>query len=118
MKERIDRMKTETADLCAGHVVVRRSQPHCGDAPSSRLVASPNLWPRHLLLFMRCLPLICLGMTCFTGLAAPAATNNAAESAGTNAEDLLRSYLQIQEQLHNLQQADEKSREEADAAAR
>ncbi len=56
-------------------------------------------------------------MTCFTGLAAPAATNNAAESAGTNAEDLLRSYLQIQEQLHNLQQADEKSREEADAAA-
>ena len=61
--------------------------------------------------------LICLGMTCFTGLAAPAATNNAAESAGTNAEDLLRSYLQIQEQLHNLQQADEKSREEADAAA-
>jgi len=68
--------------------------------------------------FFRFTLLICLGMTCFTGLAAPAATNNAAESAaGTNAEDLLRSYLQIQEQLHNLQQADEKSREEADAAA-
>src|SRR4029077_11508936 len=47
-------MKGDRAgDLCAGHVVVRRSQPHCGDAPSSRLVASPNLWPRHLRLFMR-----------------------------------------------------------------
>jgi hypothetical protein len=42
-----------TADLWAGHVVVRRSQPHCGDALSSRLVAGPNLWPRHLRLFMR-----------------------------------------------------------------
>src|SRR5258708_28574015 len=55
MQERIGRMRTETANLCAGHVVVRRSQPPCGDAPSSRLVASPNLWPRHLRLFMRCL---------------------------------------------------------------
>ena len=45
--------KSGAADLCAGHVVVRRSQPHCGDAPSSRLVADPNLWPRHLRLFMR-----------------------------------------------------------------
>src|SRR5258705_13367605 len=34
---------------------VRRSQPHCGDAPSSRLVSNPNLWPRHPRLFMRCL---------------------------------------------------------------
>jgi hypothetical protein len=45
--------KSGTADLCAGHIVVRRSQPHCGDAPSSRRVAGPNLWPRHLRLFMR-----------------------------------------------------------------
>ena len=48
-------MEDKAADLCAGHFVVRRSQPPCGDAPSSRLVAGPNLWPRHLLLFMRCL---------------------------------------------------------------
>ena len=53
MKDGSRENKNEAADLCAGHVVVRRSQPHCGDAPSSRLVASPNLWPRHLLLFMR-----------------------------------------------------------------
>src|SRR5258708_36032348 len=53
MQERIGKMRTETANLWAGHVVVRRSQPHCGDAPSSRLVAGTNLWPRHLLLFMR-----------------------------------------------------------------
>jgi len=55
MKVGRDRQKREAADLCAGHVVVRRSQPHCGDAPSSRLVASPNLWPRHLRLFVRLL---------------------------------------------------------------
>ena len=53
MKKRNDRKGTGTADLCAGHVVVRPSQPHCGDAPSSRRVAGPNLWPRHLLLFVR-----------------------------------------------------------------
>ena len=56
MKGGITKKKKGAADLCAGHVVVRRSQPHCGDAPSSRRVAGPNLWPRHLLLFMRCLP--------------------------------------------------------------
>ncbi len=67
--------------------------------------------------FLRFSLLICLGMTCFMGFASPAATNNAADSAGMSAEDSLRSYLQIQEQLHNLQQANEKSREEADAAA-
>jgi hypothetical protein len=27
--------------------------PTAGDAPSSRLVVGPNLWPRHLRLFMR-----------------------------------------------------------------
>src|SRR5258708_35683804 len=53
--------KRGAADLCAGHVVVRRSQPHCGDAPSSRRVARPNLWPRHLRLFMRCL-LMCVAV--------------------------------------------------------
>ncbi|MDB6065934.1 MAG: hypothetical protein JWR26_2142 [Pedosphaera sp.] len=42
-----------TADLWAGYFVARRSQPHCGDAPSSRLVSDPNLWPRHPRLFMR-----------------------------------------------------------------
>ena len=67
--------------------------------------------------FFRLSLVICLGMTCFTGLAAPATTNSAVESNSPSAEDSLRSYLQIQEQLHNLQQADEKSREEADAAA-
>ncbi len=51
MKAGIDKQKSRAADLCAGHVVVRRSQPHFGDAPSSRLVAGANLWPRHLLLF-------------------------------------------------------------------
>src|SRR5260221_9615647 len=80
MKGGIAEEKGGAADLCAGHVVVRRSQPHCGDAPSSRVgfpslaimfpgettcrfaasnVASPNLWPRHLLLFMRWLPRPC-----------------------------------------------------------
>jgi len=53
MKETMGEKTTGAADLCAGHFVVRRSQPHCGDAPSSRLVAGPNLWPRHLPLFMR-----------------------------------------------------------------
>src|SRR5260221_10529840 len=72
--------------------------------------------PANLIFLLFCL-LICLGMMGFTGFTAPAVTNNAAESGSTNAEDLLRSYLQIQEQLHNLQQADQKSREEADAAA-
>jgi hypothetical protein len=33
--------------------VVRQSQPPFGDAPSSRLASGPNLWPRHLLPFMR-----------------------------------------------------------------
>ncbi|MDB6066741.1 MAG: hypothetical protein JWR26_2949 [Pedosphaera sp.] len=30
--------------------------PTAGDAPSSRLVSSPNLWPRHPRLFMSWLP--------------------------------------------------------------
>src|SRR5258706_9995930 len=55
MQVRRDKQKRVAADICAGHFVVRGSQPPCGDAPSSRLVASPNLWPRHLRLFMRCL---------------------------------------------------------------
>ena len=63
-----------TADLWAGHFVVRWSQPHCGDAPSSRVgypspppvsfptgderfairgVSDPNLWPRHPRLLAR-----------------------------------------------------------------
>ncbi len=62
-----------TADLWAGRVVVRRfgfpspanrvprkdvrfahsSQPAEGMRAASRLAAGPNLWPRHLLLFMR-----------------------------------------------------------------
>jgi len=36
----------------ACYFVVRRSQPHCGDAPSSRLAAGQNPQPRHLHLFM------------------------------------------------------------------
>ncbi|MDB6067138.1 MAG: hypothetical protein JWR26_3346 [Pedosphaera sp.] len=47
-----------TADLWAGCFVVRRSQPHCGDAPSSRLASSPNLWPRHPRLFVSWLLLV------------------------------------------------------------
>ena len=42
-----------TADLWAGRVVVRRLQPAEGMRAASRLAAGPNLWPRHLLLFMR-----------------------------------------------------------------
>jgi hypothetical protein len=36
-----------------GHVVVPRLKPAVGIRPASRLVASQNLSPRHLLLFMR-----------------------------------------------------------------
>src|SRR5215510_16564240 len=39
------------ADLLPGHVVVPRLKPAAGIRPASRLVASQNLWPRHLLLF-------------------------------------------------------------------
>src|SRR5258708_37177483 len=61
-----DKNKWGTADLWAGYFVVRRSQPHCGDAPSSRLVSSPTLWPRHPRLFMRWLLASC--GTCMGGL--------------------------------------------------
>jgi hypothetical protein len=46
-------LEIETAGLWACYGVVRRSQPHCGDAPSSRLVSGPNPQPRHLRLFLR-----------------------------------------------------------------
>jgi len=66
-------VRREAADLLLGHVVVPRLKPatgigfpsptsqapkrdvlfeNCGH-PASRLVASQNLWPRHLLPFMR-----------------------------------------------------------------
>ena len=63
--------------------------------------------------------LICLGTARLTR-AAGAATNAvdvSAPASGIGVEESLRSYLQIQEQLHNLQAADEKSRQEAEAAA-
>src|SRR6185312_13716030 len=51
--EKVNRIRWEAADLWTGYFVVRRSQPHFGDAPSSRLVAGPNLWLCHPRLFMR-----------------------------------------------------------------
>jgi len=47
--------------------------------------------------------------------AAPGADGKTAEAAGTNAQDSLRSYLQIQEQLRNTLLAIEKNRQEAEA---
>ncbi len=63
--------------------------------------------------------LLCLG-TARLARAAGAATNAvdvSVPAAGIGVEESLRSYLQIQEQLHNLQAADEKNRQEAEAAA-
>ena len=60
MKTAMGRKQTRAADLCTGYFVARRSKPHFGDSSSSRRVASPNLWPRHLLLFVRCLPAVTL----------------------------------------------------------
>src|SRR6266403_5861293 len=60
MKAEMSRKQNGAAGLCAGYFVARRSKPHFGDSSSSRRVASPNLWPRHLLLFMRWLPAVTL----------------------------------------------------------
>jgi tetratricopeptide (TPR) repeat protein len=49
--------------------------------------------------------------------AAPGAEGKTAEAAGISAQDSLRSYLQIQDQLRNTLAAVEKSRQEAEAAA-
>lgn len=74
--------------------------------------------------FFRIALLFCLGMTCLAGHSAPAATNAVPEADGKAAEEAfitnqesLRSYLQIQEQLHSLQVANEKNRLEAEAVA-
>lgn len=74
--------------------------------------------------FFRIALLFCLGMTCLAGHSAPATTNAVPETDGKAAEEAfitnqesLRSYLQIQEQLHTLQVANEKNRLEAEAAA-
>jgi len=67
----------ETAGLLACYCVVRRSQPHCGDAscfatklrpdrPSSRLAAGQNIQPRHLHLFMGWLRTACWKMATMT----------------------------------------------------
>src|SRR6266478_10067634 len=50
---KINRTGAGAADLLPGHVVVPRLKPAAGIRPASRLVASQNLWPRHLLLFIR-----------------------------------------------------------------
>lgn len=49
--------------------------------------------------------------------AAAAAATGTNQAAPTNGPDFLRSYLQIQEQLHNTQLAIEKNRQDAEAAA-
>jgi len=71
----------------------------------------------------RCCAFLLLG--CFvlatTGVRAIAATEEApttnAPAANTNSLEVLRSYLQLQEQLHGLQLMIEESRKQADAAA-
>lgn len=74
--------------------------------------------------FFRALLLICLGLIGFAGRMVAADTNTVAdadvkatESAVVNTEQSLRSYLQLQEQIHNTQAAIEKNRQEAEAAA-
>jgi tetratricopeptide (TPR) repeat protein len=75
-------------------------------------------------LFFRIALLFCLGLTCLAGHSAPPTTNAIPETDGKAAEEAfitnqesIRSYLQIQEQLHTLQVVNEKNRLEAEAAA-
>lgn len=74
--------------------------------------------------FFRALLLICLGLIGFSARMFAADTNSvtdtdgkATESAVINTEQSLRSYLQLQEQIHNTQIAIERNRQEAEAAA-
>jgi tetratricopeptide (TPR) repeat protein len=55
---------------------------------------------------------------CLSSAVLLAETNSgASEASSGNSQETLRSYLQIQEQLHNTQQAIEKNRKEAEAVA-
>src|SRR5260221_3346835 len=53
MKETMGEKTTGAADLCAGHFVVRRSQPHCGLLPEWHQLP-PHAWASQALRF--CFP--------------------------------------------------------------
>ena len=70
-------------------------------------------WPRHALLVA---VLVAFAAGCF-GAEPAVPPVPAGKSDETNSQDMLRAYLQVQEQLHATQLAIERSRKEADTAA-
>ncbi len=61
--------------------------------------------------------LACSGLTCLADETNSAATAPPARTEDTNSEQMLRTYLQLQEQIHSLQLEVQESRKQGDAAA-